>query len=360
MEINSLKVKHNFNAFQLHKPHYSIIPVLKCNAYGNGVYQLSKIVDTIENIDMIAVDDFEEYQIIHATTSKKILVLKEILPENYSFFDHIRTEFVIWNKENIDTIAKLWNAINLHIFINTGMNREGVQLYELSDLLKRLKQYSNLYIVWVMSHLAYAEDKTNSLNEIQYTNFKKALQEVRNYGYNPEYIHLEASTWMMNNIDTEWICNAWRLWLWLYWYSPLRFINSEHPILTQLLPVFDLYSTIIDIQDITLWDIVWYSATWKAEWPRRVASFPLWSGEGLSNLLSEQGFKVEIWWKFCELVGRISTNYACVDITSLKWVNVWEKVHVLSSNLADYNNIYKVAKLSNSLPLYHKLTRIIT
>lgn len=73
--ISSKAIQHNFNIFQKHKPHYSLIPVLKSNAYGHGIKHVAKIVNSIPECKLIAIDSYPEYQIIYHHTGKDILLL---------------------------------------------------------------------------------------------------------------------------------------------------------------------------------------------------------------------------------------------------------------------------------------------
>jgi alanine racemase len=102
--ISSQAIKHNFATFQSHKPNYSIIPVLKSNAYGHGIKQITQIITTIPECKLIAVDSYPEYQIVHKHTDKDILIMGETLLGNYKLFDTKRTHFAVWS---CDTIVAL-------------------------------------------------------------------------------------------------------------------------------------------------------------------------------------------------------------------------------------------------------------
>lgn len=88
---------------------------------------------------MIAVDSFLEYQTVRRYSSKHILLLGETLHENYHLFDTNRTSFCIWNIATLEYLASLGRPFRIHIFLNTGMNREGIQEKELDQFLDTLK-----------------------------------------------------------------------------------------------------------------------------------------------------------------------------------------------------------------------------
>jgi alanine racemase len=48
----------------------------------------------------------------------------ETLPVNYKEFDFKRTTFCVYNLETLQALVKLDKKIKIHLFLNTGMNRE--------------------------------------------------------------------------------------------------------------------------------------------------------------------------------------------------------------------------------------------
>jgi len=60
-------------------------------------------------------------------------------------------------------------------------------------LLARIKDYNNLHVIGVMSHLACADEPAHELNKVQSGNFNMAVELIRSHGHNPRYIHLEAT-----------------------------------------------------------------------------------------------------------------------------------------------------------------------
>ncbi|HCB51743.1 TPA: hypothetical protein DEP21_04215 [Patescibacteria group bacterium] len=80
-----------------------MFPVLKSNAYGHGIKEMTKILSRFDT-PYLVVDSFPEYQIVKKYSDKNILIIGETLPDNYSKFDLKRTTFAVYN---IDTIKAL-------------------------------------------------------------------------------------------------------------------------------------------------------------------------------------------------------------------------------------------------------------
>lgn len=337
--ISSDAIKHNFSIFHQHKPHYTIIPVLKSNAYGHGIKQIAQIIDTIPECKLIAVDSYPEYQIIHKHTDKDILIMGETWCENYKLFDTKRTHFAVRSPQVIKMLGSYNKNINIHIFVNTGMNREWIKLWRpLEELIATVKQCKHIQVSWVMSHLACADDIHSPMNAVQSDAFYHAVQYINAQWMCPKYIHLEASAGMINNIDHHGICTAGRLWLWLYGIDPQyrEWLISEF--WYKLQPALDIYSTITSIQNVKPSETVWYNWTWQADRDQIIGTFPFGYREGLDRGLSGKWWKVKIWESYHEIIWRISMNYAwCLWNNSIK---IWDTVHIMSSNNKEKNSIY--------------------
>ena len=129
LEINKAHIEHNLSLLQKLQPNHIIIPVVKSNAYGHGLKHIAGILNKIssQQIPLIAVDSYPEYQIVADTTDKTILVLGETLPANYSLYNPHRVHLAVGSLEVLQSLIQTNKKRNIHLFLNTGMNREGFQ-----------------------------------------------------------------------------------------------------------------------------------------------------------------------------------------------------------------------------------------
>jgi len=94
----------------------------------------------------------------------------------------------------IDSIAKRKKRqIHAHIYINTGMNRDGITTDEFHQFLDSYEKYDSIIWEGICSHLAAsdAEDKSFALHQIEI--FKQMIELAKSRGINFKYKHIANS-----------------------------------------------------------------------------------------------------------------------------------------------------------------------
>lgn len=66
----------------------------------------------------------------------------------------------------------------IHLFLNTGMNREGIQEDTLPDFLKELQSHPNLIVEGVLSHFFDADSATDQTLDEQIQRFKRMYYKI--------------------------------------------------------------------------------------------------------------------------------------------------------------------------------------
>ncbi len=299
--IKKNAILNNINILQNFKPEQEIFPVVKSNAYGHGLEQICKILNET-TVKYICVDSFPEYQIVKDTTKKNILLIGETRNQNYKYFDFQRTTFCIHNIEAIHTLGKLSKKNNkktkIHLFINTGMNREWLQYTDLINILETIKDYPNIEIEGVLSHFYDVDNLANNNYLKQIEAFKEYYYEIINYGHSPKYRHISASAGFFRNEDT--FFNAARVGLSTYGYSPFTDNASEKNIpaikqlsetakttLNNLQPALIITSQLISKQSLWKQAGVSYNHTFiTTDETILTGTIPFWYMEGIPRSAS--------------------------------------------------------------------------
>jgi alanine racemase len=351
IQLSQKNLEHNIAYFKSQNPKLGMIPVLKANAYGHGLEQVAKMLNRAE-CEYLAVDGYFEAAKIRDITMHKILVLGYIKPENAPLLDTKKCAFVVQDETMLKALAKLNKPVDIHIEINTGMNRLGLVPDELESYLGVLKKYDNLRLAGVMTHLADADNaSSDEFSAKQSKQFDQMVEKIFEAGFKPRYIHI-AQTAGTTKASSKY-ANSIRVGIGIYGINPLSPADKHFKELEELRPVLELTSTIIKLIDLKAGDRVSYNGIFTAPGAMRIGVLPLGYYEGIPRQLSNKGVvtaKNEV----LPIVGRVCMNHTMIGLNDLS-IGVGDVVTLISNNPADPNSVKQICK-SNDLFSYSLLT----
>lgn len=363
IEIKQSHIENNLKVIQELQPTHTIIPVVKSNAYGHGLEQITKILSNIRSvrIPLIAVDSYPEYQIVRATTQIPILVFWETLAKNYSLYNNKHTHIAVGSMITLQWLIDTQKKWNIHLFLNTGMNREGVQYEELQPILDILSQHKKITVIGVMSHLVNADLQEDTFTEQQITTFKKMYDYIHSYGHNPKYIHISNSAWLVKIKDP--LFTASRSWLAIYGYNPLEKNDPQYHKYHDLQPALRLTSTVTALQHLEPEEWVSYGLTWNTKKKTTIATLPIGYHEWLPRKAGEWYivYKDNHWFP---IRGRVCMNLSCIEIGK-KTIKIGDSVEIIGrdkkkkNTIEELNTINKAISYTNLISLHSNIKRII-
>jgi alanine racemase len=340
VEINRSNLEHNLKYFQNNNPNMDIFPVLKSNAYGHGIVEISKILDNF-NLKYLAVDSlFEAYKLVKSGIKTPILIIGYTDPYNYKV-KNLNFSFEVFDLDTINVLDKYQKNPKIHIKIDCGMHRLGLQLEDIPYFIKNLKKFRNVFVEGIMGHFSDADNTHSSQSSQRQLNvFRTAVNMFENEGFKFLYKHISATSGLLN-VKNEF--NAARLGLGLYGISPIPKYQKD------LCVVLKLKTHIIQIKKIKKGETIGYSDTFKVVKDSIIGIIPIGYYDAVDRRLSNKGF-ISINNKFCPIVGLVSMNMVAIDITGLNNIKVGEEVLVISNNPKDKNSVVEIAKKIETIP----------
>ncbi len=353
IELSRASTLENFQLFQnLHKK-YGIIPVIKSNAYGHGLTEMAQILNDA-NAKLLAVDGYFEAAKIRHMTKHRILVMGYIKPENVKLLDVSKCSFVVQDIDGLKAFARLGKHVKVHMEINTGMNRLGLQEREIDNFLNELRLNKNLELEGIMTHLADADNpQDDRFTEKQVKLFDRTVKKILAEGLRPEFIHM-ANTGGTAKVNSQ-TANSARIGIGIYGINPLDENDPRYKVLEGLKPVLTLKSTVIKTIDLEKGGRVSYNGTFTASKQMKIAVLPLGYYEGIPRDLSNKG-RLTSSGSRLPTVGKVCMNHTMVDITGTT-VGVGDEITVIDSDKDKPNSIRQIAK-QNKLFDYELLTRL--
>lgn len=353
IEVSRDNLLHNYHYLSNLNKKVQIAPVLKSNGYGHGIANVAHILEKSE-IPFFCVDSlFEAYELQKAKIKLPILVMGYTNPENFKV-KKLPYQFAVYDIETATVLNKYQQGAKIHIFVDSGMHREGVTVEELPEFLNELKDLSNIKIEGLMSHLASSESDKDPLFQNQIKQFKKAKEICKENKVNPKWFHIAATGSIINPTTRPIIAsvsNLARAGLALYGYSPYPMDPDFHQdnAAHHLKPALTLTTKIIQIKKVAKGEKIGYDGTYMVKKDTIIGVLPVGYYDGVDRRLSNKGiFLVDS--LPCAILGRVSMNINIIDLSNVKNPKVGQEVKVYSSNPKDKNSIVNCAKICNTIP----------
>lgn len=330
--VSREKILSNYDSFVEKGGGKEFWPVMKANAYGCGIEQITEILDG-KDFEYWVVDSYAETLKIWEKSRKKVLLIGPILRDNYQYIDFKKITLSVQTMGDLEVLGKLNKDIRIHLKVNTGMNRQGFEIEEMEELIKMLKKYPKIEVEGIFSHLADAENEDNSFIEKQEEEFKKVLNILEQNGIRPRWVHLAASAGAFKTKDKR--INAVRLGIGLF-EGGVRLI-----------------STITKARWTKKGEKVSYGGTYTMKEDGWLGVIPVGYYEALDRKLSNRGV-VEYKDRYYPIVGNICMNMMMVDFGKTK-IAEGEEVEVIGANGA---NSFKEMAVKCATIDYELMTRL--
>ena len=287
VEINLDRLKFNAIKFR-DNSEKEIIGVVKANGYGTVDYMEARALEEC-GIRFFAVSSLDEALRLRKNGIQSQILILGYVPEN-------SMDLIKKNDLSIVTVSKDFvqkanlEDVKVHLKLNTGMNRIGVNVSEAKVVLDLLKE-KKANVEGVMSHFSSADtDAEYSRN--QYALFRECVLSL-NYSF--RYIHMSATDAAII-IDDD-ICNARRIGIGLLGYCAHEF---------GLKPCVSLYSEVVMCKQLSAGDTVSYGRHYTSDGKGYILTIPLGYADGFYR--SNTGKDVYVENEYGKIVGSI-----CMD-----------------------------------------------
>jgi alanine racemase len=314
LEIDLSALVNNYNHFKskLH-PDVKIMVMVKAFSYGSGFDEIARVLE-FHHADYLAVAIADEGVTLRKAGIKMPIIVMN--PEEHSFdlmLEH-QLEPVIYSLRVLDQFipAAHRNAMNnfpIHIKLNTGMNRLGLETTEEIDrLINRIKKGNELFISSVFSHLAASDEaKHDKFSHEQFNRFHYMAKYLQDRCDHPVMRHIlnSAGIERFPNYQLEMV----RLGIGLYGLSS---VGSK-----ELQNVSTLKTTVLQIRTVKKGETIGYGRKGVAKTDIKVATLPIGYADGFNRKLGNGVGKVWVNGVLAPVIGNICMDMCMVDVTGI-------------------------------------------
>ena len=295
VEVSGARLVENLRAVQAiagNGAGAEVLGVIKANAYGHDAAFVARVlVDA--GVRWLGVTDVEEGVRVRGVVGDGVRVLVMCGLEEADCRDVMASGLtpVVWTVEHVSMLERAAETagavVRVHLEIDTGMARQGVDLGGVAEVAERLAGSEWVRCEGVMSHLSSAEMVGSEVTAKQRERFSEALQVVAGKGIKVELVHLGASAAVDEGGTLGWVRELAegvgarvmvRPGIALYGYCLPIDTGRLRP---RLQPVLTWKTRVIGVREIGVGETVGYGATFTAKSLMRLALLPVGYADGL-------------------------------------------------------------------------------
>lgn len=365
-EVSLPALVHNFALIRdFVAPHATVCAVVKCDAYGHGAIECARALEKAGAKWFGVTCTDEGVQLRQAGVTGRILLMSGMWQgEAGAIVEHDLTP-AVWNPEQIaqlNAAAEKFHktAFPVHVELDTGMSRQGVQPHHLATILEAARKAKLVCLEGLHSHLASAEVVDAEDVKEQVAAYQHALEQLAAAEIRPACLHLANSaaivaqkpTWQGLSQSGKSPTALVRPGISLYGYFlPFVTTSGERSNMHALpvTPVLSWKTRIIDIRHVGAGEGVGYNRAHITSAPARIATLAVGYGDGLSRQLSSRGH-VLVRGEFAPIVGNISMDVTGIDVTSIPGAQVGDEVVLIGRQGQRDLSAWNVAEVMKTIP----------
>lgn len=335
------------------RPRTSLMFVVKANAYGHGMIPVARKASEAGVSWFVVAHLYEALALRKAIPSADILVIGPVNPSDArALIDHHIISVVV-NDDHAAALASaarwMGKRLAVHLKIDTGMGRLGVQWADAPALYRRLAAYPELDVKGLCTHFASVEIKKPALGPTQMDRFSDAAREIESIAGRRLFRHVSSSRAFQYH--AEWDLDGVRPGIILYGYG-----SSERDMRVGTKPILQWKTTVAQVKAVPVNFAVGYYSTHITPSPTSVVTIAAGYADGYHRALSNKGF-VLIRGKRRPVIGRVSMNWITVDGGPDTDIRAGDEVVLLGEQDGQAIWADELARLARTIP-YEMLTSI--
>lgn len=344
--------KFNINYIKQKFKNSKIIIPVKANAYGHGDLIISKEAEKI-GIEYLAIARVCEGIKLRENGIKLPIInfgveYKENIKEAIENDIELSVSMVDNAREIEEYAKKLNKIVPIHLKVNTGMNRLGVNIEDAFYFANYIYNSKFLKLKSIYTHFARSEENVKFTEE-QIKKFNNLRIILTKNKINPDFYHLFNSGAIMGNYeysDLDYL----RPGIMSYGYSPFKSDELDK----NLKPVMTFISKVIHLNKVKKGTGVSYNHTFVTNKNTILATICAGYGDGIFRGLSNK-LKVVINNKVYNQVGTITMDLMVIEVD--KNVKIGDEVFVFGNKEKAFYNAKDLANLCNTIS-YEIITNI--
>ena len=347
------------------KPGTTLSHVVKGNAYGHGIEEFVPMAYRNGAQHFSVFDAHEAFRVKNIVADVDIMIMGMISDSQLEWAIENDVSFYIFDetrlKHAISAAKKIGKKALIHLEIETGMNRSGLEELNWAPIYKILEaEKKHLDIVGFCTHYAGAENISNHPRVLeQIERFKTAKKDFQAAGVVAKNYHSACSAAFLRFPQSQHDLVRIGILQYGFWPSAETYLAVEHSLSQKPDPLKRLLtwkSKVMNVKSVKKGEYIGYGSSYLATHDMKTAAVPVGYSHGFSRSLSNTG-RALVHGERVPVIGLVNMNVMMLDITFIESVQAGDEV-VLIGKQGDLSiSVSSFSEYSDQMN-YELLTRL--
>jgi alanine racemase len=323
VEVDLSAIENNVRYFVKHSS-ANVMAVVKANGYGHGAVQSAKAALKAGASWLAVARASEAYELRNAGLECPILLLGQPPTEQLPDLISAGVSLAVWHEDQVKTIAKVKShrveQVCLHLKVDTGMSRLGVQPEEVPAIARILEDMPRISFEGIFTHFACADELDSSTTDAQDLRFRRVLNELEQIDLCPPLVHAANSAAALHRTESHF--DMLRVGISIYGLHP----SSEVMLPTDFHAALSWKTQLSQIKVLPPGRGLSYGHTYVTSRSERIGTLPVGYADGFRRT---EGNKVLIGGHLLPIVGRVCMDHCMVQLDPAPDAQVGDEVVII-------------------------------
>ena len=348
IEVDLDAIRHNIGLIRGVVGTAAVAPVVKADAYGHGMVEVSRAIASIS--DALCVASLDEALALRPAVKNRILLLYPVPHAAVPEAVDIGVELPVMSADDLQAIRKALRAhpkpVRIHLGVETGMGRGGLPPEQVAAVAAEAQADPSLQLAGLWSHLHSPEDPPTS--DRQLLRFEVATTALREAHIPVPPRHIAASGGIFTGDEPALDLVRPGVAIHGVLDEGLPIAPDAAEAARRLRPAMAVKARAIAFSDVPVGGTVGYGGTWRAERPTRIAVLPVGYGDGYLRG-AQPGAEVLVRGRRLPMVGRVSMDAVTIDVTDVPGLDRDDEFVLLGSQDGETISAGELARRRNTI-----------
>ena len=337
-EINLIALQNNIRSVA-NTSGAPVMAVVKANAYGHGAIPVAKAALQAGAVWLAVARIEEALDLRQAGLTCPILLLGYTPPERLGTAIQNQLSLTVWNADQVKTAAMISQSVGsqarLHLKVDTGMSRLGVQIEAAQDLARTIANSKGILFEGIFTHFAKADEADPGPTDQQEQQFQRVLRALEKDGIRPDFVHAANSAASLTRTCASY--DLVRAGISIYGLHP----SQVCPLPASFQPVLSWRAVLSQVKTLPAGRGVSYGHEYITSARERIGTIPVGYADGFRRIKHNQ---VLVGGRRVPVVGRVCMDQIMVQLDGVPEAQAGDEVVIIGEQGGDKITAEQVAK----------------